>query len=65
MAIESLAYENANVECKTILGPLKLRSAPLDEWVLHTMNGDTFDYGNKTWVQEAISKGKRRHQITK
>ena len=65
IVIESLAYENANVECKRILGPLKLRSAPLDEWVLHTMNVDTFDYGNETWVQEAISKGKRRHQITK
>ena len=65
IVIESLAYENANVECKRILGPLKIRSVPLDEWVLHTMNVDTFDYGNETWVQEAISKGKRRHQITK
>ena len=44
IVIESLTYENANVECKRILGPLKIRSAPLDEWVLHTMNVDTFDY---------------------
>ena len=29
--IESLAFENANLECKKILGPLKVRSAPMDE----------------------------------
>ena len=34
IVIESLAYENANVKCKRILGPLKIRSAPLDEWVI-------------------------------
>ena len=28
--IEYLAYENANLECKRILGPLKIRSAPMD-----------------------------------
>ena len=40
--IESLAFENANLECKT-LGPLKIRSAPIDEWLLHTMNFETYD----------------------
>ncbi|XP_049981722.1 uncharacterized protein [Alexandromys fortis] len=63
--IESLAYENANVECKKILGPLRFRSAPLEEWVLHTLDVDTFDYGTEAWVEEAISNGKRRHQNTK
>ena len=29
--IESLAYENASIECKRILGPLKIRSAAMDE----------------------------------
>ena len=29
------------------------------------MNVDTFDYGTETWVEEAISNGKRRHQDTK
>ena len=42
--IESLAFENANLECKKILGPLKVRSAPIDEWILHTMNVEIFDY---------------------
>ena len=27
--IESLAFENANIECKKILGPLKIRSASM------------------------------------
>ena len=31
--IESLSYENGNIECKQILGPLKIRSVPIDEWV--------------------------------
>ena len=30
--IES-AYENANPQCKQVLWPLKIQSAPLDEWV--------------------------------
>ena len=34
--IESLFFENAVLECKKILGPLKVRSAPMDEWILHT-----------------------------
>ena len=63
--IENLAYENANSECKRILWPLRLRSAPLEEWVLHTLDVDTFDYGTEAWVEEAISNGKRRHQNTK
>ena len=29
--IESLAFENANLESKKILGPLKIRSASIDE----------------------------------
>ena len=29
--IESLAFENANSECKRMMRPLKARSAPIDE----------------------------------
>ena len=29
--IKSLPFENANLKCKKILGPLKVRSAPMDE----------------------------------
>ena len=62
---ESLAYENVNIECKWILGPLKIRSPPMDEWVLHTMNVETLDYGIEVWVGKAISNGRRSHQNSK
>ena len=42
--IESLAYENANLEGKRIFGPLKIRSIPMDEWVLYIMNVETLAY---------------------
>ena len=45
--IESLAYENANLEYKRILGPLKIRSASMYEWVLHIMNVKALDYGTE------------------
>ena len=38
--IESLAFENDSLECKKILGPIKVRSAPMDKCILHTMNVD-------------------------
>lgn len=31
--IESLAFENANAECKRAIGPLRVRSAPVYEWI--------------------------------
>lgn len=31
--IETLAFENANSQCKMIIGPLKARSASLEEWI--------------------------------
>lgn len=36
--IESLAFKNANLGCKKTLGPLKVRSAPIDKWILYTAN---------------------------
>ena len=30
LILESLAFENANLDCKKIIGPLKSRSAPMD-----------------------------------
>ena len=59
--IESLVFENSNIEYKTIFGPLKVRSAPINEWTLHTMNVETFDYSTEAWVGEAISSDIRRH----
>ena len=60
--IESLAFENANLKCKKILGPLKVRSAPRDKWILHMINVETFDYSTEAWVGEAISNSMRRCQ---
>lgn len=54
--IESLAFENGNLECKETLGPLKIRSIPVDKWILHTANVESFDYNTEAWVGEVISK---------
>ena len=59
--IESLAFENATLEWKKILGLLKDRSAPMDEWILHTMSIQKFNYNTESWVGEAIFKGMKRH----
>ena len=45
------------------LGPLKVRSAPMDEWILNTMNTETFDDNTEAWVGEAISKGMRKQMF--
>ena len=37
----------------------------MDEWILHTMNVEIFDYNTEAWVKEEISKGIRRHQNDK
>ena len=46
-------------------GSLKVTSAPVDEWILHTPNAESFDYNTEAWVREAISKGMKRHQNAK
>lgn len=46
--IESLAYENANPQCKQVLWPLKITSAPLEEWVLYTENLEYKDQHTET-----------------
>ena len=37
----------------------------MDDWILHTMNIETFDYNTESWIEEAISKGMGRHQNAK
>ena len=54
--IESLAFENANSECKKIHGPLKVISPPMDKWIPYTMNIETFDYTTESCLEKAISK---------
>lgn len=34
--IESLVIENANLECKRVIRPLKARWAPIEEWIRNT-----------------------------
>ena len=63
--LKSLAFQNVNLECKKILGPLKFRSVSMDKRILQTMNDETFDYSTEALVEEAISNGMRRHQNTK
>ena len=60
-----MGFENANLGWKRILGPLKVRSAPVDEWILYTMNVETLDYNTEACVGEEISNGIRRHQNVK
>ena len=61
--IESFAFESVNLKFKKTPGPLKYRSAPIYYWILNAMNIETFDYNTESWVEEAISKGMRRHKI--
>ena len=37
----------------------------MDEWILHTANVESFDYNTEAWVEEAISKGMKRHPNAK
>ena len=61
--IKSLSFENTNSECKKLLGPLKVRSAPVDEWILNTMNIETRDNNTEAWIGEAISKVIRKQMF--
>ncbi|MGU7598322.1 hypothetical protein, partial [Enterococcus faecalis] len=63
--IYTIAYENANPICKRIFLPLKIRSAPLEEWVLYAANIDYNVQDTGAWVGEAISKGLKRQQEIK
>ena len=63
--IESLTFENANLECKKILGPLKVRSAPIDKFILQTMTIETFDDSTEVWEREVISNGMRDTKMPK
>ena len=37
----------------------------MDEWIQHTMNFQTFNYDDESWVGNAISKAMRGHQPAK
>ena len=65
ISLESLAFENANIEFKKIIGTLRSRSAPIDKWIQNTMNVETFGYNDDSWVGELISKAMRRPQTSR
>ncbi|XP_016827320.1 uncharacterized protein LOC103161659 isoform X1 [Cricetulus griseus] len=60
--VYSLAYSNANPICKRILLPLKITSAPLEEWVLHAAHIDYNVQGAGVWAGEAIPRGFKGQQ---
>ena len=60
-----MGFENASLGRKRILRPSKVRSSPVDEWILYTMNVETLDYSTEACVGEEISNGIRRHQNAK
>ena len=60
-----MAFENASLGWERILGPSKVRSSPVDAWILYTMNVETLDYSTEACVGEEISNGIRRHQNAK
>ena len=64
ITIQSLAFENANSQCKRISRPLKARSAPLEEWIRDTNNIKSYDHDD-AWVGEEISRGLRKNRNTK
>lgn len=52
--IESMAFKNANSECKKVIRPLKARSVAIDEWIIKTGDTGSHTYDN-TWTGEVIS----------
>ena len=54
--IESLAFENANAECKEVIRPLRARSASIDEWIRYTA-----DVGSRLPDMTVIGEAATRH----
>lgn len=48
-----------------MLWPLKVRLAPMEEWVLYTTNIEYDNPETGTWVGDTISKGWKRHEDDK
>ena len=50
--IESLAFENANLECKRVIRTLKAKLSPIDKWIRNT--ADTGSHVNDAALIERI-----------
>ena len=59
--IESLALENANVECKRIIRPLRTRSAPKEEWIRHIIDIAPHTSNVDTWIGALLSKNIKKN----
>lgn len=61
--IGSLTFENTNVECKRVIRPLRAKSAPIEEWIRHTIDIGPHTSKNDTWIGELLSKNMWKNQI--
>ena len=60
--IESLALKNYNLQCKKILGSLKLKSVLIYKWLRYIGKVEFFDFNTEAYVEGVISKIVRRCQ---
>ena len=56
--IGSLAFNDANSQCKMIIGPLKARLAPLEEYTQDIIITESHDHDG-AWIGKVISRGLR------
>lgn len=59
MAIENETY---NSQCRMMIGHLKSRSAPIKEWIQHSVNIEPLNHDD-SWIGEMISKGFRKSKV--
>ena len=60
--ILSLAFDNANLECKRMLLPLRIRSAPIEEWIQYAISAESLHCHEENWVGQAIANVTVRNQ---
>ena len=58
--IESLTFENANLECKNLIRSVKERSVPIEGWIRDTSHVSSHVYG-ANW-KEILSKCIKKNQ---
>ena len=60
--ILSLAFDNANLECKRMLLPLKIRSAPIEEWIQYAISAESLHCHEENWEGQTIANVRMRNQ---
>ena len=59
--ILSPAFDHANLECKRMLMPLEIRSAPIEEWIQYAINAEYLHCDEEIWVHQAIANVRVRN----